>query len=93
MIVKGATHVNSSGNAGLDALADAIAARVAAQLNKSEEPRLMSVNEAAVYISRTPKALRHMIASGAMPAVREGSRVHLDRTDLDQWIEMRKVKR
>jgi len=85
--------VNSTGNAGLDELLDAVAARVAARLNKSEEPRLMSVNEAAVYIGRTPKALRHMIASGTVPAIREGTRVHLDRADLDQWIEMRKVKR
>jgi excisionase family DNA binding protein len=85
--------VNSTGNAGLDALADSIAARVVARLNKSEEPRLMSVNEAAVYIGRTPKALRHMIASGNVPAVREGTRLHLDRADLDQWVEMRKVKR
>jgi excisionase family DNA binding protein len=93
MIVIGATHMNTSGNTGLDALADAIATRVAAQLNKSEEPRLMSVNEAAAYIGRTPKALRHMIACGTIPAVREGSRVHLDRADLDRWIEMRKVTR
>jgi len=53
----------------------------------------MSVNEAAAYIGRTPKALRHMIAAGAVPDVREGSRVHLDRADLDQWIELRKAKR
>jgi excisionase family DNA binding protein len=89
----GATHVNSTGNTGLDALADAIAARVAARLNKSEEPRLMSVNEAAAYIGRTSKALRHMIGGGTVPAIREGSRIHLDRADLDQWIELRKVKR
>jgi excisionase family DNA binding protein len=92
MITIGAAYVNSTGNSGLDALVDAIAARVAARLHKSEEPRLMSVDEAAVYIGRTPKALRHMIAGGTVPAVREGSRVHLDRADLDQWVEMRKVK-
>lgn len=84
--------MNSTGNAGLDALADAIAARVAARLNRSDEPRLMSVNEAAAYIGRTPKALRHMIASGTIPVVREGSRLHLDRVDLNRWIEMRKGK-
>jgi len=78
---------------GLDILADAIAARVAARLRRPDEPRLMSVNEAATYIGRTPKALRHMIASGTVPVVREGSRLHLDRADLDQWVEMRKVKR
>jgi hypothetical protein len=87
------TRLNSTGNAGLDSLLDAIAARLAARLRQSEEPRLMNVNEAAKYISRSPKALRHMIGNGAVPVVREGLRVHLDRVDLDQWIEMRKVKR
>jgi excisionase family DNA binding protein len=84
--------MTSTGNSGLDALADAIAARVAAHLNKIDEPRLLSVDEAAAYIGRTPKALRHMIANGIVPAIREGSRVHLDRADLDRWIEMRKCR-
>ncbi len=84
--------MNSTGNIGLDALADAIAERVAARLDKAEEPRLMSVDKAAEDIGRSPKALRHMIANGAIPSVREGSRVHLDRVDLDQWIDLRKAK-
>jgi excisionase family DNA binding protein len=53
----------------------------------------MSIAEAATYIGRTPTALRHMIAGGAIPVVREGARIHLDRGDLDRWIEMRKVQR
>jgi excisionase family DNA binding protein len=81
-----------TGNLGLDTLADAIAARVAARLNQSEAPRLLNVDEAATYLGRTPRALRHMIAGGQVPAVREGSRVHLDRADLDRWIEMRKAR-
>jgi excisionase family DNA binding protein len=85
--------MNSTGNLGLDVLADAIAARVAARLNKSAEPRLLSVNAAASYIGRSPKALRHLIAKGALSEVREGRRVYLDRVDLDGWIEMRKTKR
>ena len=87
-----APAVISTGNSGLDVLADAIAERVLARLHQSEQPRLLSVNEAAAYIGRTSKALRHMIADGSVPAVREGSRIHLDRTDLDGWIEMRKCK-
>lgn len=81
-----------TGNPGLDALADAIAARVASRLNQSQEPRLLSVDDAAKYIGRTPKALRHMIASGIIPVICEGSRVYLDRRDLDRWIEMRRVR-
>lgn len=75
--------VPSTGNIGLDALADAIAVRVAARLNQSEEPRLLSVNEAAAYIGRSPKALRHMIATGSLPVVREGARcISIDRTSI-----------
>ena len=85
--------MTSTGNLGLDALADAIAERILARLHQTEQPRLLSVVEAAAYLGRTPKALRHLIASGAIPAVREGSRVHLDRADLDRWVEMRKTQR
>jgi excisionase family DNA binding protein len=51
------------------------------------------VDEAATYLGRTSKAVRHTIANGNLPAVREGSRVHLDRADLDQWVELRKTQR
>ena len=47
----------TTGNAGLDALADAIAKRVLAKLHEGEEPRLLSVKEAAAYIGRTQKSL------------------------------------
>jgi excisionase family DNA binding protein len=82
----------TTGNVGLDALADAIAKRVLARLHHGEESRLLSVKEAAVYIGRTEKSLRYLIAGGAIPAVREGARIHLDRADLDNWIEMRKFR-
>lgn len=77
----------------MDALADAIAERILARLHQTEEPRLLTVDEAATYLGRTPKALRHMVANGSIPAVREGSRVHLDRADLDRWVEMRRTQR
>lgn len=80
-----------TGNHGLDALADAIAARVAARLQRSEEPRLLSVDNAAKYIGRTPKAVRHMIANGTISVIRDGGRIHLDRADLDRWIELRRT--
>jgi excisionase family DNA binding protein len=85
--------MTSTGNLGLDALADAIAERILARLHQTEQPRLLSVSEAAIYLGRTQKALRHMVANGAIPAVREGSRVHLDRADLDRWVEFRKTQR
>jgi excisionase family DNA binding protein len=79
----------STGNMGLDALADAIADRVIAKLQTSKETqRLMTAPEAAEYIGRTERAVRHMIASKALPVVRKGRSVRLDRKDLDTWIEL-----
>jgi len=85
-------HLPTTGNPGLDALADAVADRVLARLHQADQPRLLTVNEAAAYLGRSPGALRHLIAQGMIPAVREGSRVHLDRADLDSWLAMRKTK-
>jgi excisionase family DNA binding protein len=69
--------LNSTGNAGLDALADAIANRVLAHLQRSQDARLLSVREAAEYLGRTQKALRHMVANGTIPAVRDRTRALL----------------
>ena len=80
----------TTGNPALDALVDAVADRILARLHQADQPRLLTVDEAAEYLGRTSKALRHMIANGAIPAVREGSRLHLDRADLDRWVELRK---
>ena len=93
MDMQQATTVTTTGNAGLDALADAIAERILARLHQTEQPRLLTVGEAATHLGRTSKAVRHMITNGNIPAVREGSRVHLDRSDLDQWVELRKTQR
>jgi exonuclease I len=43
MSARMAPAVISTGNSGLDALADAIAERVLARLHQSEQPRLLSV--------------------------------------------------
>ena len=87
--------MSTTGNNGLDALADAIAERVFQRLSQSQEKhvcRLLSVGEAARYIGRTPSAMRHMIAKGMVPCVRRDGRVYLDRPDLDGWIELGKSR-
>jgi excisionase family DNA binding protein len=86
-------NIGTTGNAGLDALADSIAERVIARMRNSNEPeRLMTVPEAARYLGRTPRAVRHLISTGALPSVREGRSVHLDRQELDRWIKLRQAK-
>ncbi len=86
--------MSTTGNQGLDALADAIAERVYQRLSAAldrNKSRLLSVPAAAEYIGRTPSALRHMIAKGTIPCVRRDGRVHLDRQDLQNWLEMGKT--
>ena len=86
--------MNSTGNQGLDALADAIAERVYQRLSAamdSNKSRVLSVAAAAEYIGRTQSALRHLIAKGTIPCVRRDGRVQLDREDLANWLEMGKT--
>ena len=75
------------------ALAVEIAARINPQIqrrNGGTLNRLLSVKEAAAYIGRTEQALQHLIHKREIVVVRKGRRVHLDRADLDRWIEANK---
>ena len=81
--------MSTTGNIGLDALADAIADRVIARMQAGQPERLLTVEEAAKYLGRSARAVRHLIATKALPVVREGRSVHLDRHELDRWIELR----
>ena len=76
------------------ALAEQIAARINPQLqrrNGNPVTRLLTVKDAAEYIGRTEQALQHLIHQREIVVVRKGRRVHLDRGDLDRWIESNKV--
>ena len=53
--------------------------------------RLYSIAEAAEYIGRSPWAVRSLVWSGKLAAVRDGKRIFLDVFDLDAWIEKNKV--
>ena len=54
--------------------------------------RLFTIQEAAVYLGRSTWSIRELIWKGSLPCVREGRRIHLDISDLDQWIEKRRAK-
>jgi excisionase family DNA binding protein len=87
--------MTTTGNVGLNALADAIAERVYQRLTAAlarDKGRLLGVPAAAEYIGRTPSALRHLIAKGTIPSVRRDRRVQLDRQDLDNWLELGKTR-
>jgi excisionase family DNA binding protein len=75
------------------ALATEIAARINPQIQRRASAsvnRLLTVKEAAAYIGRTEQALQHIIHKREIVVVRKGRRVHLDRADLDRWIESNK---
>jgi excisionase family DNA binding protein len=54
------------------------------------QPALLNVKEAAIYLGRSEQSLQHLIFEKELPVVRVGRRVHLDRRDLDSWIEKNK---
>ena len=56
------------------------------------QKRLFSVEEAAEYLSLSPWTIREMGTHGRLPVVRLGRRVLFDREDLDQWIELSKIR-
>jgi excisionase family DNA binding protein len=73
----------------IDALADAVAAKVIAQIANSHpsQGRLMTVADAASYLGRSKQAIYHLIHSGAIPIKRQGTRVFIDRVELNKWID------
>jgi excisionase family DNA binding protein len=77
----------------LDTLADKITQRLREDsLGESAtvRPRLLSVEQAAVYIGRSKEAVQHMVSSGKIPTVRPDRRVFIDVEDLDRWIREHK---
>jgi excisionase family DNA binding protein len=75
-------------------IADLVADRVLDRLDRPGRPsqrRLLTVDQAAEYLARSPLAVRHLINRRVLPAVRHGRRVFLDRADLDSFIERTKV--
>jgi hypothetical protein len=63
----------------------------AAASNQRPVKRLYTVDEAATYLGRTPKALWELIWSGKLPTVRCDRRVYMDIHDLDALIDRSKA--
>jgi excisionase family DNA binding protein len=74
----------------LKPVVDMIADAVAERLRRGEEPRLLTVREAARYLRRSERWIRNEVAGGNLQCVREGTgRPRFDRVELDRWIEER----
>jgi hypothetical protein len=55
---------------------------------KAIAKRLVNVREAAQYIGRTEKSVRHLVGRRKLRCIRADGRVMLDLIDLDAWITM-----
>ena len=53
--------------------------------------RLLNVNQAAQYLGRTPKSIRHLVQRRKLRCIRADGRVMFDVSDLDAWIDMNRV--
>lgn len=76
----------------IDAIASRVAAILAPQLARDAvRPRLMTAQQAAVYLGRSENAIYALKSRGAFPVVQGDSRVMFDVQDLDAWITQNKI--
>jgi len=61
-------------------------------IRPQEPPRLLRVEEAAVYLSTTPWFIRSLTWSKSIPFIKLGKRILFDRGDLDRFVEDQKKK-
>lgn len=71
-------------------LSDEFIEAVAARIEARPAQRLLTVDDAAVYLGRTASAVREMLRSAKLPAVKIDGRVMFDRHDLDELIDRSK---
>jgi excisionase family DNA binding protein len=58
----------------------------------SSQARLLSLKDAAIYLSLSHWTLRGLVWRGDLPSVRVGRRILIDRNDLETFIEENKQK-
>jgi excisionase family DNA binding protein len=77
----------------IDMVADRIAARIESRNSSRssvESKRLLTTDEAAIFLGRTRDSIQHMMASGKIPTVRSDRRVFFDVRDLERFIDQNK---
>jgi excisionase family DNA binding protein len=77
-----------------DRLLEMLAEKLATQLTQEPSqlyPRLLTIEQAAIYVGLTPEAIHALTEPGKIPTVQADGRVLVDRRDLDEWIEDNKV--
>lgn len=77
----------TTGNTGLDALADAIADRVFARLEARDAPAYLSAREVARRLSLSLRTVQDRASRGLLPSVRVGKRVMFRWADVQRAVE------
>lgn len=62
------------------------------QSTPASRARVLSLREAAGYLSLSHWTLREMIWRGELPSVRVGRRILIDLEDIEEFISSRKVR-
>jgi hypothetical protein len=73
----------------LEISSDTIAEAVVSRLKDSAvlAPRLLTLNQAAMYLGLTPDALKAKVHMGRVPTVDIDKKLRFDKLDLDRIIE------
>ena len=59
-------------------------------ITSAEQPRLLTVPQAALYLACTVAAVRQLQWSRAVPFLKIGKRILFDRADLDRYVDLAK---
>jgi excisionase family DNA binding protein len=76
----------TTGNQGLDALADAIAERVIARMEAASAPAYVSAKEVARRLNLSVRGVQDRASRGALPSVRIGKRVVFRWAEVEGWL-------
>ena len=55
-------------------------------MTATTEPRYLDVDGVAIYVSKSPKAIRRMVEKAQIPHMRIGRSVRFDRERVDAWL-------
>lgn len=83
--------------AGTDAFSEIIKAacqaaiKEAMNINDLSPRRLMTAQEASIYLALSEREIYNMVANKELQGVRHGRRLMLDIRDLESWISLNKA--
>ena len=80
--------MTKTGNAGLDALADAIAERVLDRINADQQPLYISAKELARRLGRSVRTIHYMAHTGIIPVERHGKRLAFRWPEVQRKLEI-----